>query len=292
VLHTTGAIVCNRADLSAIHFCHHGARDRMALLRTSRANFPYRVNARIAAVMSRLGERVCYRPSRTRRLVAVSVGLGQELREHFPAMAGATTVIPNGVDRVEFRPRSEKRALIRQELGFESDDLVVAFVGSEWEGKGLRFLVEALRDAPDWHLLVIGRGDESRYRRLAKECAPGRVHFIGETQDIAAYYAAADVFALPSAYESFSMSAHEAAASGLPVLITRVSGAEDLLVDGRDGWFIDPDAALIGDRLRRLAADRSLLARMGAAAREATETMDWGRAADAYRRLYDELERS
>jgi glycosyltransferase involved in cell wall biosynthesis len=292
LLHTTGAIVLNRADLSTIHFCHHGARKRRTLLRTSRASFPYRVNAWIAEVMSRLGERLCYQPSRTRRLVAVSAGLARELHEHFPAMAEATVVIRNAVDRAEFRPNPETRARIRQELGFESDDLVVAFVGSEWEGKGLRFLVTALRDAPDWHLVVIGRGDERRYRQLGNKYAPGRVHFVGETRNIADYYPAVDVFALPSEYESFSMSAHEAAASGLPVLITRVSGAEDLLVDGRDGWFIDPDAALISGRLQRLAEDRGLLARMGTAAREATEPMDWGQAADAYCRLYEELERS
>jgi glycosyltransferase involved in cell wall biosynthesis len=291
LLHTTGAIIFNRAELSTIHFCHQAARKRMPLLRTSRASVLYRVNARIAAVMSRLGERLSYRPRRTRRLVAVSAGLGRELREHFPAMAVETTVIPNGVDRAEFQPDPETRALIRQELGFGSDDLIVTFVGSEWEGKGLRFLVEALREAPGWHLLVIGCGDESRYRRLAAEHADGRVHFVGETHDIAAYYAAVDVFALPSVYESFSMSAHEAAASGLPVLITRVSGAEDLLVDGRDGWFIERDPALIGERLRRLSSDRRLLARMGAAAREATVPMGWEHAAAAYGRLYEELER-
>jgi glycosyltransferase involved in cell wall biosynthesis len=291
LLHTTGAIVHNRADLSTIHFCHHAARERMPLLRTSRASFVYRVNAWIAAVMSRLGERWCYRPARTRRLVAVSAGLGRELREHFPPMADATIVIPNGVDRIEFRPDLETRARVRNELGFGDDDLVVTFVGSEWEGKGLRFLVEALRDAPEWQLLVIGRGDESRYRRLAAEQAPGRVHFIGETTKIAAYYSAVDVFALPSVYESFSMSAHEAAAAGLPVLITRVSGAEDVLVDGRDGWFIERDPALISDRLRRLGADRELLARMGTAAREATASMGWEHAAAAYGRLYGELSR-
>jgi UDP-glucose:(heptosyl)LPS alpha-1,3-glucosyltransferase len=290
LLHTTGAIVLNRADLSTVHFCHHAARRQMRLLRTSRAGLPYRVNAWIAAVMSRLGERVCYRPNRTRKLVAVSDGLARELREHFPAMADVTIAIANGVDLTEFRPNPEARARMRQELGFESDDLVAAFVGSEWEGKGLRFLVEALRDAREWRLLVVGRGDEARYRRLAAECAPGRVHFIGETTGIAECYAAADVFALPSLYESFSMSAHEAAASGLPVLITCVSGAEDLLVDGRDGWFIDRDPALIAQRLRQLSSDRALLAQMGAAAREATEPMDWGQAVDAYCRLYKELE--
>jgi glycosyltransferase involved in cell wall biosynthesis len=291
LLHTTGAIVLNRADLSTIHFCHHGARKRRTLLRTSRASFPYRVNAWIAEfIMGRLGEWLCYRPSRTRRLVAVSAGLARELHEHFPAMVEATVVIPNAVDRAEFRPDPDARARIREELGFQSDDLLVAFVGSEWEGKGLRFLVTALRDAPQWHLLVIGRGDERRYRQLATEYAPGRVHFVGEIRNIADYYSAVDVFALPSEYESFSMSAHEAAAAGLPVLITRVSGAEDLLIDGRDGWFIERDAALISDRLRRLASDRGLLSRMGAAARETTEPMDWDKTTEAYRGLYEELE--
>jgi glycosyltransferase involved in cell wall biosynthesis len=289
LLHTTGAIVWNRADLSTIHFCHHAARERMGLLRTRRRVLPYRFNAWIAGVMSRYAERACYRLRRTRRLVAVSAGLGRELRQHFPAMAGRTEVIPNGVDRAEFKPDPDARARVRDQLGLDPHDPFVAFVGSEWEGKGLRFLVEALERAPEWHLLVIGRGDEPRYRRLADKHAPGRVHFVGETTDIAAHYAAVDVFALPSVYESFSMSAHEAAASGLPVLITRVSGAEDLLVDGRDGWFIERDPALISERLRRLGSDPRLLERMGSAARDATAAMGWSHATEAYARLYGEL---
>lgn len=289
-LHTTGALVLNRADLSTVHFCHYGARERMRLLRAARPHPHYRLNAWLATGLSRAAERWCYRPTRTRCLVAVSSGVGEELREHFPSMAEATRVISNGVDRAEFRPNPEARARIRKELGLEESDLVAIFVGSEWEGKGVRFLVEAVGRARDWHLLVVGRGDEARYRRLADKLAPGRVHFVGEKRNIACYYASADAFALPSAYESFSMSAHEAAACGLPLLITPVSGAEDLLVDGENGWFIERDTDVISDRLGRLGADPALRRRMAQGAREATRNMSWEEAVDAYSALYRDLE--
>ena len=89
------------------------------------------------------------------------------------------------------------------------------FVGGEWKGKGLGYALEAIGAAPDWHLIVVGRGDVPRYRRRAEVVAPGRVSFVGEQQDTTPYYAAADAFILPSAYEAFPISLLEAASSGL-----------------------------------------------------------------------------
>ncbi len=86
---------------------------------------------------------------------------------------------------------------------------------------------------------MIGAGDEDRFRAIARRSGlAGRVEFIGAQLDPAPYYAAADAFVLPTAYETFSLASYEAAAAGLPLLVTRVNGVEDLLVDGETGWFI------------------------------------------------------
>ena len=286
LVHTTGALVFNRADVSTVHFCHRAFHALETAPRGRRDSASYRLNARVAGAMSRLAERWCYRPNRTRRLVAVSAGVARELREWFPAMAEAVTVIPNGVDRETFAPRPAERPRLRAGWDLRNEELVALFVGGEWERKGLRFAIEAVAKAPGWHLAVVGAGDEERYRRLAEDLgAGGRVHFEGATAEAAPYYASADAFLLPTAYETFSLVTFEAAASGLPLLVSRVSGVEDVVVEGRNGWLIDRDADVIAGRLHELES-KPMRRGMGEAARADSAGFDWRRAVEAYDELY------
>ena len=79
------------------------------------------------------------------------------------------------------------------------------------------------------------------------------------------WYAAADALLLPSSYEAFSLVMLEAAAAGLPLLVPRINGAEELVREGINGWFVPPAAEQIAERLRELAADP---ARLGDGKRE------------------------
>jgi glycosyltransferase involved in cell wall biosynthesis len=81
----------------------------------------------------------------------------------------------------------------------------------------------------------------------------------------------------------------EAAASGLPLLVTRVSGVEQLLHDDANGWFIAQDADDIAGRLRTLEADPQRARTMAAAARRAAGDYSWERMTEGYLALYDEL---
>lgn len=281
LIHSTGAIVLNSTDVCTVHFCHHAVAELPGFSRSSRSGIAHRVNARVVKAMSRAAERWCYRPGRTRRLVAVSAGLERELNRHFPRMRARTTVVPNGVDTEAFRPApgpAKKAADGR---------LNAIFVGSEWERKGLRPAIEALAICPEVELTVVGGGDSAAYGRLAAVLGVAdRVRFAGTTTDPASWYRRGDVLVLPTAYESFSLVTYEAAASGLPLLVTRVNGVEDLLEDGENGWFIDRDAGRIGDRLRELHDEPERRRRMGAAARAASLRFSWSRVVDRYRDLY------
>jgi glycosyltransferase involved in cell wall biosynthesis len=290
LVHTTGALVGNRADVATVHLCHRGFEESTSLRRASRGGALYRLNALAAAVLSRLAESYCYRPSRTRHLIAVSRGVAEELGRYYPGMAGRVTVIPNGIDRRVFRPDEEARARIRAELRVGGGALLAAFVGGEWSGKGLRHAIDAVAREPRWQLLVVGDGDRTRYGRLADQAgAAGRVHFVGRQPRPASFYAAADAFLLPSVYEAFPLVALEAAASGLPVLATRVNGVTDVLEDGRNGWFIEPDGASIAARLAQLADDEHLRERMGEASRAASAAFEWDAAVDAHVGVYRSL---
>lgn len=290
LLHTTGAVVCNRADVSTVHFCHHGFSAVVGVPQTARHSRGHLVNAAASAWMSRVAERFCFHRRRTRRLVAVSDGVARELERFLPDRRGEVAVIANGVDRDRFAPEPRARAEARDRLGLAENDLVALFVGGDWERKGLPFAIEGVARAGGWHLVVVGRGDEARHRALASRHGAGdRVHLVGGTSEPAGYYAAADAFLLPTAYEAFPLVSLEAAAAGLPLLAGRVSGVEELIDDGRNGWFVKRDAAEIAQRLRTLGADPVLRDHMGAAARERSARYTWERVVDAYVDLYATL---
>jgi UDP-glucose:(heptosyl)LPS alpha-1,3-glucosyltransferase len=205
-------------------------------------------------------------------------------------MVGRVRAIPNGVDCDRFRPDPTARDSVRDELGLGEGDPVALFVGGDWQRKGLTHAVDALAAAPDWHLLVAGSGDAAQL--LARARAAGtqrRIRFLGAVRDTERLYVAADAFVLPTAYETFSLVTFEAAASGLPLLVTRVSGVEDLLEDERNGWFITADAMDIASRLNSLSADPQRAAAMGAAARADALAYSWESMAESYARAYSEL---
>jgi glycosyltransferase involved in cell wall biosynthesis len=293
LLHTTGAIIANRADVSTVHYCHRAAATRVSGSRASRRSPLYLLNAALSKLMFLAGEAWCYRPGRTGQLCAVSRGVAGELREQFPQMAGAVRTVPNGVDRAVFRPDPGLRRAQRAELELDDRAALAVFVGGDWERKGLARAIDALALSPAWHLAVAGTGDPAPH--LARARAAGsdsRLHFLGSVRDTPRLYAAGDAFVLPTAYEAFPLVALEAAASGLPLLVTRVSGVEDLLRDGLSGWFVARDAGDIARRLNGLLADPTLARRMGAAARTSSLRFSWESMVEGYLALYAELRTS
>ncbi len=286
-VHTTGALVPNRARVSTVHYCHAAARAAGVGERTSRATAAHRLSSRLSLALSLAGERWCYRPARTKRIAAVSTGVAREVAEHYPAAAASISVVTNVVDALRFRPRPEERDSVRGELDLDAAAPVAVFVGGDWDRKGVDLAIAALPEAPGWTLLVVGAGDEPRYRGLAQEAGVAdRVRFAGVRRDVERVYAACDAFVLPTAYETFSLVTYEAAAAGVPIVATRVSGIEDLLRDGENGVEITRDPASIAGALRRLD-DPAERERMGAAGRGAVERLPSARdIAAEYEALY------
>ena len=94
---------------------------------------------------------------------------------------------------------------------------------------------------------------------------------------------------LPSSYETFSLVTFEAAASGLPVLATAVSGVRELIRDGQNGFLITQEPRLIAERLGRLAADPELRTRLGRAARRSVLDFSWEQMVTKHHELYERL---
>jgi glycosyltransferase involved in cell wall biosynthesis len=284
---TAGAIVLNRVDTIAVHCCHRVYNsvpaDRRSVVRWY---------FRLVGLVKRTGERWCFSANSTATLVCVSNGVADEVREHYPESASRVVTIHNGVDLTAFSPgRREADGLaFRASLGISSDRLVAVFVGGNWEHKGLRFALEALAKAPEWDLVVAGRGNRRQYQELARSLGvAGAVHWLGVVSDIQPVYESADAFVLPSRYETFSLVTFEAAASGLPVLVTPVSGVGELIEDTRNGYLISADADTIARRLRELAANPDLRARLGEAIRESALRFGWERMVAKHDQLFARL---
>lgn len=208
--------------------------------------------------------------------------------------AGKISVIPNGVDLSAFDigRKPGDRATVRTEQNIPPHDHVLLIVANEFERKGVPVVLEALGrlHRKDLWLIVSGNDDPAPFRRQAKMLGvEERVRFLSTRTGIERLYFAADLYVMPSYYEAFSLAMVEAAAAGLPILVTRVNGAVDFIVDGDNGMFIRRDAEDAAEKITVLLDDPQRRARMGVHARKSAEPYDWSRIVARVLSLYKGL---
>jgi glycosyltransferase involved in cell wall biosynthesis len=277
-------------DLSYVHFCHGAFLRRKGPRRsTARAWFRWLDHRLHAAV-----EPWTFR--RVRRIVVPSEGLAQELRHEYPVRDGKLRFISNAIDAQRMDPPADfDRHGWRSSLRLDAQDIAVVFTAlGHFERKGLPVLLQAMRQLDDrFKLLVIG-GQPSlvkTYRsRAARMHLDGKVTFVGHRDDVRPYLWSSDVFALPSAYEAFSLAAFEAAAAGLPLLATELHGLRDLLVDGGNGFVLQPTRESVAAGLQRFGRlDEEERRTMGRSARAAAQHYGVDAFVTSWRELYAAL---
>ncbi len=182
-------------------------------------------------------------------------------------------VVPNGVDSIRFAPAAD-RSPIRCDLNLPEDQCVFLSVGNLKPVKGHDLLLRAWKHAASGLdraiLIILGRDySDGSLARWAAEHLPGRdIRFVGERDDLPTWYQAADAFVLPSHWEGLPNALLEAAASGLPIIATRVGGNTDVIDDPANGRLVEPgDIQGLADAMTRLATDPQLRRRLGDAAR-------------------------
>lgn len=144
-----------------------------------------------------------------------------------------------GVDLDRFHPHADSRRRIRSELHVPERATVFLYVGRLTRDKGILDLVEAfamLGDV-DAHLVLAGPDEEGLEQKILNriESCLDRCHLAGFVQYPEAYFAAADIFCLPSYREGFGSVVIEAAACGLPAIGTRIPGVVDAIEEGVTG---------------------------------------------------------
>lgn len=185
----------------------------------------------------------------------------------------------SGVDPARFRPDSEARAAIREELGIAPDATVFLFLGRVTRDKGVFDLARAFSGLAAAHpaavLLLVGPDEERLRPEIESICRAhtgklsGQLRFAGYTRNPERYIAASDVLCLPSYREGFGAVIIEAAAAGVPAIGSRIYGITDAIVEGETGLLHTPaDASELAGKMRMLIDDPALRDRLGIRARQ------------------------
>ena len=190
-----------------------------------------------------------------------------------------------GVDTVLFNPRWRSAAL-RAQLGLDTNDALLIYVGRLAHEKNIPVLMKAYEHLrKTWqgpgrlHLALIGDGPLAASlarRRLAGFSLEG----IQKGNNLARWYASADLFCFPSCSETFGNVVLEAMASALPVLAYDTSGVNEHFRSPDEGVLL-PLESDFASAISKLLMDRMRLREMGRCARERAEGQTWSYIFDA-----------
>jgi len=163
-------------------------------------------------------------------------------------VADKVKVVPNPVDLSVFT--GEGGHAVRKRYNIAPEDKVLVFVGRLGQEKNLENLFKVFmkirEQVPRSRLLVVGEGpDEENLRVKARDyCSDGEILFSGrvEFHEIPPYYAASDLYVMPSTTEVNPLALLEAMASRLPIVAVAAHGASDTVSHGKDGFLVPEDS--------------------------------------------------
>ncbi|RJR18100.1 MAG: glycosyltransferase family 1 protein [Desulfobacteraceae bacterium] len=231
------------------------------------------------------------------RLLPVSSLVKEELLRVYPFLEPLIKVLHPGVSLERFSNQDKDlcRSEIRSAHGISETDLVVLFVGMNFEIKRLDLVLEGVaevirrkKDKGRLKVLVVGKGDSDNYRRSATRLGiEKRVLFAGPRSDVERYYLASDIFAMPSSFDTFGLAVLEAMAAGIPAIITERVGAKDIIMQGKSGIVLSrhPDKDEMAGSIESLL-DREIRISMGKEARATASDHSWDRVALEIRNVY------
>lgn len=185
----------------------------------------------------------------------------------------------NGIDVEHFSPQVEYDRMEKLgEVGLQAGDFVVGCVGRRVREKGFLELFAAAETLtaryPQIKFVVIGpqetdQNDAIDPRYMEDLQRRGVVHFVNWCDDMRAWYAAMDIFVLPSYREGIPRACMEAAAMAVPVVASDIRGCREVVLHGETGLLVPPrDVPRLAAAIERLSQDRNSAAQMGERARQ------------------------
>jgi glycosyltransferase involved in cell wall biosynthesis len=207
-------------------------------------------------------------------------------------------VIPYSVDLARFHPSNSGEAF-KKRYNCDGSSVVLS-VGRLNYQKGFSYLLKAMsmmvQKLPDLKLVIVGNGEQFSFlKELSQSLGLGSsVIFTGPLPqaELTEAYAAADVFVLPSIFESFGIALIEAQASGKPVVCTRVGGAPETLSEMKSGLIVDPkEPSQLAEAIITILHDPKLAKSMGDEGRRFVENrFDWRKNVDLVVEVYEKMQ--
>ncbi|MCL5935461.1 MAG: glycosyltransferase family 4 protein [Bacillota bacterium] len=193
------------------------------------------------------------------------------ISEHIRDMGVTSAVkwLPTGIQLKEFA--GVDRTWLRKTYGLASDEFILLFVGRAGKEKNIPFIIDSLlelrKQYPNTKLVVVGEGPESENIKnySGKLGLSEHVIFTGKlsSQDLVKAYGGADLFVFGSLTETQGIVIAEAKAAGLPVVAVNAYGVANMVIDGEDGFLVEPELPAFVERIGLLLEDSALRKHMG-----------------------------
>lgn len=198
-------------------------------------------------------------------IVPVSEQIKNILLDHKSINSEKVKVIYNGIYKENFQSR--KSNVIRKELDFSKNDIIIGSIGNVRPPKAYDNLIRAadlvVKKMPNVKFIIVGENKNILYDKLLKLRnklkLESNVFFLGFRSNIAEILNSIDLYLLSSTSEGCSISTIEAMACGVPMVVTRCGGLEEMVNDQHDALIVNINApAEIADAILRLVQDKSL----------------------------------
>lgn len=185
----------------------------------------------------------------SKRVVFVSNQLKSHYQNKTAINMQKSVTIYNGIDTDIYKPKKSDN--LRRDLGLSKDHIIIGSIGNIRQSKGYDILIEAaalvVNIFPKCKFVIAGQGSGHLYKHLREKIKrlrlEGIVKFIGFREDAVNILNGIDIFALPSTTEGFSLVTLEAMACGIPVVVTKSGGPEEIIENGRNGIMVDAGSA-------------------------------------------------
>lgn len=207
------------------------------------------------------------------RVIAISEGIRRVLlAEGVPA--AKTVCVPSAVDH-RFYQGSCNKTWFRRQFGLNNNERTIGVIAQLIQRKGHRYLIAAapsiVRGFPNIRFIFFGRGPlQSELERLCREAKiSDKVCFAGFRSDLEQLLPCLDLVVHPATLEGLGVSLLQAAASGLPIVASRVGGLPEIVRHGRNGYLVPAaNPVAIAEAVSALLKDPLLAQRFGQAGRE------------------------
>ncbi len=202
-------------------------------------------------------------------------------------------LFPRGVDTARFHPSKRNVNFLKERFN-AGDGPKILYVGRISKEKDLHVLARAFRSllqtVEQVELILVGDGPYLKELKQLLAGTPSIFTGYRDGEELATIYASCDLFAFPSATDTFGNVVLEAQASGLPVIVSDSGGPQENMIPRKTGQVVKAgDAEALFQTLKFLLADRARLKEMGKAARLNMENRAYERAFDETWQIYQKI---